>query len=260
MSLGGRAYNVVIIDGSVDATVLTAVQCKNGLMSNVGQGAHDVTVTLPAPVADLFVRAVVGEPSANYWRVAAPVAASMIVDGVYAKGYAALATPGLGNFIDFFTMRSVPQPVGLLTASVLAIGSTPENVATTAFNFYVAGVKYAKTAVAAGTAPGASVIPMGTFGAVALDIGVNGTIDAVDAADNATGYDTAALAVAGLPAVASGHVRIGYVTAKKSDGDFTFGTTSLAAANTTVAYTANPAYTPTYTWVAQGGRGTVTSA
>ena len=47
----------------------------------------------------------------------------------------------------------------------------------------------------------------------------------------------ALLAAAALPAPAADHARMGYVTATKSDGTFTFGTTALNAANSTVAYT-----------------------
>ena len=91
--------------------------------------------------------------------------------------------------------------------------------------------------MAAGTAPGNDVIPQGTYGACAFDIGVDGTIDAIEATGNATGYASAALAAAGLPAPATGHARMGYVTATKSDGAFTFDTTNLNASNSTVAYT-----------------------
>jgi hypothetical protein len=125
----------------------------------------------------------------------------------------------------------------LVTQPALAIGSTTTAVSSLLFYFSLNGVVYTKAAVAAGTAPGNDVIPQAKFGAVAFDIGANGTIDAVEATANATGYDSAVLAVAGLPAVAADHVRIGYVTATKSDGAFTFGTTALNAANTTVAYT-----------------------
>ena len=119
----------------------------------------------------------------------------------------------------------------------LAIGSTTTAVSNVAFDFTIAGVRYSKAAVAAGTAPGNDVIPQSTFGAVAFDIGVDGTIDAIEAADNATGYASAVLAIAGIPAAAAGHARMGNVTATKSDGAFTFGTTALDAANTTVVYT-----------------------
>lgn len=124
----------------------------------------------------------------------------------------------------------------LVTSAELAIGSTVQNVANLQFSFVINGKLYTKAAVAAGTAPGNDVVPRGTYGCVAFDIGTNLTIDVVEAADNATGYASALAAAGGLPAVAADHVRIGYVTATKSDGDFTFGTTALNAANTTVAY------------------------
>jgi len=126
----------------------------------------------------------------------------------------------------------------VLTTPTLAIGTTASQVSTIAFNYVINNVSYAKTAVAAGTAPGNDIIPQSKYGAVALDIGANGTIDAIEASGNAAGtYTSAALAIAGVAAAASDHVRLGYVTATKSDGAFTFGTTALNVANSTVAYT-----------------------
>jgi hypothetical protein len=119
----------------------------------------------------------------------------------------------------------------------LAIGTTKTAVSSVAFDYQITGVRYTKAAVAAGTAPGNDVIPQSTYGAVAFDIDAAGTITVVEAADNSTGYASAALAIAGCAAVATGKARMGYVTATKSDGAFTFGTTDLDAANTTVAYT-----------------------
>lgn len=134
-------------------------------------------------------------------------------------------------------IRAKLQGNYVVGVSALAIGSTPTAVSTAAFDYYVAGKKYTKAAVAAGTAPGNDVIPQATYGAVALEIGADGTLDAIEATANATGYASAALAVAGLPAIQAAHARVGWVTATKSDGAFTFGTTNLNAANTTVAYT-----------------------
>lgn len=125
---------------------------------------------------------------------------------------------------------------GLVTSAELGIGSTPANVATLQCSFIINGKLYTKAAVAAGTAPGNDVIPQTKYGCVALDVGTNLTIDAVEAADNATGYDSALAAASGLPAVAADHVRLGYVTVMKSDGDFTFGSTALSDANTTEVY------------------------
>ena len=124
----------------------------------------------------------------------------------------------------------------VLTTPALSVGvAAADDVTTGAFNFIINGVSYAKAA--AETGPGNDVIPQNTYGAVALDIGANGTIDAIEAAANATGYASAVLAIAGVPAAASDHCRLGYVTAMKSDGAFTFGTTELSAANVTEAYT-----------------------
>lgn len=134
-------------------------------------------------------------------------------------------------------IQDAVQGDNLVGTPGLAIGSTNTAVANLVFNFRVNGIEYQKAAVAAGTAPGNDVIPQSTYGAVALDIGINGTIDVIEAGDNATGYASAALAVAGLAAVAADHVRMGTVTATKSDGAFTFGTTALDVANSTVAYT-----------------------
>ena len=121
----------------------------------------------------------------------------------------------------------------------LAIGSTPANVSNVAFDYQIGGVRYSKAAVAAGTAPGNDVIPEGTYGAVALDIDDTGTITVAEAADNATGYASAALAIAGIADVAEDKARMGTVTVVSSvgAGAFTFGTTSLAAAGMTASYT-----------------------
>lgn len=257
-----KAVKTYVDIGEVDGHVtgaLSAAQVARKFIHNVGQGATDVELTLPAAAAGMNFKAQVGEPSANYWRFTAAVAGIMIVDGVLAKNYAQYGTPGLGNWFEAFTVKSVPQPVGILTGAALAIGSTTPNVSNGAFTYYVDGVKYAKAAVAAGTAPGNDVVSTGTFGAAAFDIGADGIIDAVEATANATGYGSAALAAAGLPAVAAGHVRMGYVTASKSDAAFTFGTTNLDAVNTTVAYTSTAAYTATYNWVVKTGAGTVTT-
>ena len=145
---------------------------------------------------------------------------------------------------DHATFKSVTDSIVaaltgdyVLTSPNLAIGSTVTAVSNVAFNYLINGTLYYKAAVAAGTAPGNDVVPQAKYGAVAFDIGTDGTIDAVEATANATGYASAALAVAALPAVATDHARMGYVTATKSDGAFTFGTTALNAANTTVVYT-----------------------
>lgn len=142
------------------------------------------------------------------------------------------ATKTLANSI-----RTQAVATAILTKPGLKIGSTTQNVKNETFEFAIAGVRYIKDAVAAGTAPGNDVIPEDKYGAVAFDIAADLTIDAIEAAANATGYVSADLAVAGIPAVADGHVRMGTVTVVKSDGAFTFGTTALSDASTAEVYT-----------------------
>lgn len=127
--------------------------------------------------------------------------------------------------------------LGMTTTAALAIGTTLTNVAYGLFSYFVAGVGYSKPALAAGVAPGTDAIPEDKYGAIALDIGADNTVDVIPATLNTTGYTTAALAIAGIPAAGAGHVRMGTVTVMKSDGAFTFGTTALNATNATVAYT-----------------------
>lgn len=123
------------------------------------------------------------------------------------------------------------------TATGMGIGSTPQNVANTAFEFHVNGKEYTKAAVAAGTALSGDDLPTAKTGAWALDIGVNGTVDITPATDNATGYASSVLALAAIPAVATDHVRMGTVAVANATGtDFVPGTTALDAANITDTY------------------------
>jgi len=124
----------------------------------------------------------------------------------------------------------------VINSACLAIGTTEANVANKAFQFRVAGVPYNEAASAAGTAPTATVVPEGTWGLFGFEIGADGTVDLVDAAANATGYATEALAIAARPATTAAHCMMGYVTVTKSDGDFTGATTTFSAANVTANF------------------------
>jgi uncharacterized phiE125 gp8 family phage protein len=143
-----------------------------------------------------------------------------------------------GAYTDWSTPFTQVTVDGMTTTAALAIGTTLTNVANGLFTYFIGGVPYSKPAYAAGTSPGADIIPVGKYGAVAFDIGADNTIDVIPAPNNGAGtYTTAALATAGLPVPNAGHVRMGSITATKSDGAFTFGTTQLNAINSTVAYT-----------------------
>lgn len=138
------------------------------------------------------------------------------------------------------TLNSLITNLGsdyLDSSAGLAIGSTKPNVSTIAFQFHINGVEYNKAAVTAGTALAGDDVPQNKYGAWALDIGINGTIDIVPATANGTGYSSAVLASGALPAVEADHVRLGFVTAMNSAAVFDPGTTELDAATVAEVYT-----------------------
>jgi hypothetical protein len=244
-----------IVSGSVAIATLSTAQVSGTIISNTGQGVNDINHGLPAAATGYNFQAMIGEiQGAKYFRFTRAGSDTICLDGTCGKTYVQIAAPTLGAILDMKTLQMAST--GIKTGAALAIGGTTTNVYNGAFTFDIAGTGYSKTATAAGTAPGNDVIPSGKYGAVAFDIGADGTIDVVEATANATGYDSAVLAVAGLAAVETAHTRMGHVTATKSDGDFTFGTTALSAANTTVAYTSSTAYTKPYVWIATSIKGT----
>lgn len=125
----------------------------------------------------------------------------------------------------------------LITTSGLAVGTTKPNVANDACTVSIAGTRASIGAVAAGTALSGSNVPQDKFGAWAIDVTVGDAKSITPAADNATGYDTAALAIAGIPAVAKDKARLGVVTAISDTGVFNPGTTDLDAATVIDTYT-----------------------
>ena len=147
-----------------------------------------------------------------------------------ASGYGIRSTAGSGESI--FGNRCSDDGV-----AGLAIGSNTARVSNVAFNYYAGGVEYSMAANPTGTAPGSSTIPSGTYGAVAFDAGTDGVFYAVEASANATGYASAALAIAGLPSVSANRVRVGWITVTRSGSSFVLGTTALNDGTTTTAYT-----------------------
>lgn len=124
----------------------------------------------------------------------------------------------------------------IISTTGLGIGSTPANVANIAFDFGINGIVYKKAAITAGTALSGDDVPQSTYGAWRLEVGANGTADIIEAAANATGYASAALAIAGLPALSADHVSMGVVTAINSAAAFVPGTTDLDAGTVTDTY------------------------
>jgi len=125
----------------------------------------------------------------------------------------------------------------LITASALAIGTTKPNVANGACTVSIGGVRAAVAGVAAGTALSGDNVPQDKYGAWAIDVTAADSKSITPAADNATGYDTAAEAIAAIPAVAKDKARLGVVTAISDTGVFDPGTTDLDDGAVTDTYT-----------------------
>ena len=106
--------------------------------------------------------------------------------------------------------------------------------------FSINATMYQATGQAVALAP-TSVVSATKIQAYAFDVGINKTIDVTTTAVS-TGYATTAAAIAALPAVAADHVRVGYMTVVKSDGNFTPDTTALDATNVSTGYTVTDAY------------------
>ena len=130
----------------------------------------------------------------------------------------------------------------LLTTAGIGTGTTVDRVAHLAFSYVIAGIQYQKTAEPAGVTCTADTIPEDLYGAMAFEIAADGTVDPISAAANATGYATPALALAGIPAVAAGHVRLGTVTVMNSDAAYVFDTDSFAGATVTEVYASEPVF------------------
>jgi hypothetical protein len=123
-----------------------------------------------------------------------------------------------------------------LTDPVLAAGViTPAKVAYGDFLYRISSYTY--SGEASETVLSGSDVPANLYGAWRLEIEDDGTITCIEAAANATGYLTPALAILGLPLRDSSHAPMGFVTTKNTAGVFDPGTTSLSAATVTATFT-----------------------
>ena len=130
-----------------------------------------------------------------------------------------------------------PAATGVLSNPGCSMGSTKDQVANVMFNFEIAGVPYAKAATAAGTAPTATTIPQNKWGLFGFEIGADGTIDLIDAAGNAAGYASEALALAAIPTASASHVLFMYVTVMCTEAaGFVGATTNFDATGVTANF------------------------
>lgn len=136
----------------------------------------------------------------------------------------------------FFQMYPVDEQY--ITAPGIAIGAIDSTkVLNAAFSFDIQGQSYAK-ASAENTFVGLSTVPQNKYGAFSLTIEDDGTITINEADDNATGYDSPGLAIAGLPNAGSDTAYMGFVTVIcTAAAGFIPGTTALDAGTVTDTYT-----------------------
>jgi len=135
-----------------------------------------------------------------------------------------------------YFFQSYPDDEQYITAPGIAIGSVDSTkVLNAAFSFDIQGQSYAK-ASAENTFVGLSTVPQNKYGAFSLTIESDGTITINEADDNATGYDSPGLAIAGLPNAGSDTAYMGFVTViETAAAGFIPGTTDLATGGTVTA-------------------------
>ncbi len=128
------------------------------------------------------------------------------------------------------------KPLSRVNAAPAA--SAKAKVAHGAFAVRIAGVVKTIAANTSGLTLTGDAIPQNKFGGFGYEVAADGTMDLKAAADNSTGYDTAAAALAAAKAVsvASNHVRVLYFTVKNTAGSFTPGTTELDATGVTTTF------------------------
>lgn len=116
---------------------------------------------------------------------------------------------------------------GLLVAGGLAIHSTPEQFKTTATAEYLVNRRYKTKAGTTGlTFTAAHTVTASKYGVILVQINAAGTISTkVPSATQA--YNTAALALAALPAPDSGNVPLGYIAIANNAGDWVANTDDL---------------------------------
>jgi len=148
-----------------------------------------------------------------------------------------------GDEITFYQDKNYyfeqyPDDEQYITSPTLAIGSSDTKaILNNAFKYEISGWSYSK-ASAETSFSGLNTVPQNKYGAFCLKIDADGTITIYEADSNATGYNSAALAIAGLPDADSDTAYMGVVTVISTDaGGFVPGTTALDDAAVTDTYT-----------------------
>lgn len=124
---------------------------------------------------------------------------------------------------DGTVLRGVKHDEGLVAKGTLAIDAAPEKFKTTTTAVYrVGGAQYSKAAATAIVFTAAHVVAAAKFGVVLVQVNAAGTVTTkVPGATQTTpmAYNTAALALAALPAPDAGNVVLGWITLDNSGSD-----------------------------------------
>jgi hypothetical protein len=145
--------------------------------------------------------------------------------------------------------KGIIDSAGVLYPFGLAIDATPEKFATTTRGVIrYNGETVGKAATAELTFSAAHPVTASKFGIVLVQMTPAGVISTkIPGATQTTtmAYDTAALALAALPAVTAGNVAIGYIEIANNAGTWTANTDDLTAASdvTSATFTSYPAMT-----------------
>jgi hypothetical protein len=116
------------VDASTAASP-TAIQLSsinNNTITNYGQAAADINVTLPAAAANLSFLATVGTAqAANYWRFTSAAGGDMYLDGSSTgKNYVQFSAPAVGNYFSCFTFKTGAATWSWVCASGVGVLST----------------------------------------------------------------------------------------------------------------------------------------
>jgi len=119
-----------------------------------------------------------------------------------------------------------PALAGIISAPVVTVHSTPEQLAVALFRARANGVFVEKAAATGITFSAAHVVTASKFGVILLQMNSSGTISS-KVPSSTQAYDTAADALAALPAADSDKVAIAYIQIANNAGDWTANTDDL---------------------------------
>ncbi|MCP4595076.1 hypothetical protein, partial [Neptuniibacter sp.] len=149
--------------------------------------------------------------------------------------YNELKKLGSDSYTDYINKYEMPDIYGdhILNATTLSTGTTPEEIASTAFDCRINGVAYT-VAAADSTFTAADTINTGAaagsfWGVWLIQVNSAGTISTSSPSADQV-YTTEALAIAALPSVTADNVSIGYVAVQSNSGaSWTANTDDLTA-------------------------------